>query len=236
MTTTSAQSSTILGPIVALSAAAAPAVVTQIAVRLDRGNFALWRALSLTNLSGASLHGFLDGTAAAPAQTITDGTGDAARSVPNPAYATWWTHDQKPLAKRDPALASTRRVRDAQNAPERAWTCPGHDRVPPSPVASDFPSPSRLSHVLSTTSATSQTRPLPLPCPVTVAIINTVHHSTAGHDDRPRAPIHLLMRHDASKDRQTTLHRPLPSPTPLRHCSIVIDDDLPVPRCLSMKL
>jgi hypothetical protein len=96
MTTTSAQSSTILGPIVAPpAAAAAPAVVTSITVRLDWGNFALWRALSLTNLSGASLHGFLDGTAAAPAQTITDGTGDAARSVPNPAYATWWTQDQK---------------------------------------------------------------------------------------------------------------------------------------------
>ncbi|KAK1603217.1 hypothetical protein QYE76_018220 [Lolium multiflorum] len=96
MTTTSAQSSTILGPIIAPpAAAAAPAVVTPIAVRLDRGNFALWRALSLTNLSGASLHGFLDGTAAAPAETVADGTGDAAQSVPNPAYATWWTQDQR---------------------------------------------------------------------------------------------------------------------------------------------
>ena len=91
MTTTSASVSTVIGPTVSPPAAAAPAVVTPIAIRLDRGNFALWRALSLTNLSGASLHGFLDGTAAAPAQTITDGMGNAARAVPNPAYATWWT-------------------------------------------------------------------------------------------------------------------------------------------------
>ena len=53
-------------------------VVPPVGVRLNRGNFPLWRTLVITNLSGASLHGFLDGSAAAPAKTITEGTDDAA--------------------------------------------------------------------------------------------------------------------------------------------------------------
>lgn len=58
----------------------------------------LWRGLTLPNLSGANLHGYLDESIfPAPAQTITEGTGDAARAVPNPAYATWWLQDQKVL-------------------------------------------------------------------------------------------------------------------------------------------
>jgi hypothetical protein len=57
----------------------------------------LWRTLSLPNLSGAGLHGYLDGTTAAPAKTIVEGTGDAAVTVANPAYATWWTQDQRVL-------------------------------------------------------------------------------------------------------------------------------------------
>jgi hypothetical protein len=57
----------------------------------------LWRALSLPNFSGARLHGFLDGTATAPPQTVTTGTGDDARTVSNPDYEQWWTLDQKVL-------------------------------------------------------------------------------------------------------------------------------------------
>jgi hypothetical protein len=84
-----------LGPVVSPPVASTPATVAPVSIRLDRTNFGLWRALTLTNLSGASLHGFLDGTIVAPAQTITEGTGDAARQLANPAYATWWTQDQK---------------------------------------------------------------------------------------------------------------------------------------------
>ena len=55
----------------------------------------MWRALALPNFAGARLHGFLDGSAKAPAQTVTTGTGDAARIVSNPDYEHWWTLDKK---------------------------------------------------------------------------------------------------------------------------------------------
>jgi hypothetical protein len=87
----------VIGPLVSPPALTAAPTVPPVGIRLDRNNFALWRALTLTNISGASLHGYLDGTMAAPAKTITEGTGDAARQVDNPAYGTWWTQDQKVL-------------------------------------------------------------------------------------------------------------------------------------------
>ena len=79
------------------SASAAVPVVPPIAVRLDRSNYILWRALALPNFAGARLHGFLDGSAKAPDQTVTTGTGDAARTVSNPDYEHWWTLDKKVL-------------------------------------------------------------------------------------------------------------------------------------------
>src|SRR4051812_8047182 len=88
----------IIGPVVtppATTASTATAPTT--GVRLDRGNFPLWRTLTVTHLSGASLHGYLDGSVAAPAKTVSQGTGDATTTVANPAYATWWTQDQKVL-------------------------------------------------------------------------------------------------------------------------------------------
>ncbi|XP_051201842.1 uncharacterized protein [Lolium perenne] len=89
----SAQTSKALGPLLAPPSATTTATVTTSvpppAVRLNRSNFMLWRTLSLPNLSGAGLH--------APAKTIVEGTGDAAVTVANPAYATWWTQDQRVL-------------------------------------------------------------------------------------------------------------------------------------------
>jgi hypothetical protein len=76
---------------------APPASLTASAVRLDATNFTLWKGLTLPNLSGAGLHGHLDGTNAAPAKTLKQGAGDDAVDVPNPAYHQWWTVDQRVL-------------------------------------------------------------------------------------------------------------------------------------------
>ena len=85
-------------PVIAPPAATAPTpVLLPIAVSLDRSNFMLWRALALPNFAGVRLHGFLDGSATAPAPTVTTGTGEAARTVSNPDYEQWWTLDQKVL-------------------------------------------------------------------------------------------------------------------------------------------
>ncbi|KAK1610107.1 hypothetical protein QYE76_033780 [Lolium multiflorum] len=92
------QLSTILGPIVSAPNPTTTAIaVPTPQVILDRSNFMLWRSLTVPNFAGAGLHGHLDGTAAPPEKTITQGTGDAATSVTNPEYATWWTRDQRVL-------------------------------------------------------------------------------------------------------------------------------------------
>jgi hypothetical protein len=58
----------------------------------------LWKGLTVPALAGAGLHGHLDGTAAAPTQTIKGGTGDSAVDVPNPEYSRWWVTDQRVLS------------------------------------------------------------------------------------------------------------------------------------------
>ena len=66
-------------PPVATAPALLAPTVSPIGVRLEGTNFPLWRMLAFTNLSGASLHGYLDGSTKAPAETIQEGTGTAAR-------------------------------------------------------------------------------------------------------------------------------------------------------------
>jgi hypothetical protein len=69
-----------------------------VSVRLDAHNFMLWKGLMVPAHAGAGLHGHLDGTAAAPTQTIKEGTSDAAVDVPNPEYSRWWVMDQRVLS------------------------------------------------------------------------------------------------------------------------------------------
>jgi hypothetical protein len=47
----------------------------------------------LAKFFGANLHGFLDNFVIAPAKTITEGTCDAAKIVPNTEYVRWWVQD-----------------------------------------------------------------------------------------------------------------------------------------------
>jgi hypothetical protein len=91
--------STALGPVIAqaTAATAAPSTPLFIGLRLNHGNFPLWHTLALTNISGASLRGFLDSTTTVPDQTITEGTGTDTHTVSNPEYVQWWTHDKKVL-------------------------------------------------------------------------------------------------------------------------------------------
>jgi hypothetical protein len=45
----------------------------------------------LPRLAGNNLHEHLDETVAAPEKTLTEGTGDKAVTVTNPAYHQWWS-------------------------------------------------------------------------------------------------------------------------------------------------
>jgi hypothetical protein len=94
----SALTTTDIGALTYSSTASTPAAISLSApVRLDHGNFLLWKGLLLPNLSGADLHGHLDGTKPAPEKEITTGEGDKAVTIPNSAYHHWWTQDQKVL-------------------------------------------------------------------------------------------------------------------------------------------
>jgi histone deacetylase 1/2 len=97
MSTSQLQLSTI-GPLAASSSSMVPAgIAASIPVHLDRGNFMLWKGLTLPNLSGADLHGHLNELVVTPEKTITEGEGDKAVVIPNPAYHRWWIQDQKVL-------------------------------------------------------------------------------------------------------------------------------------------
>jgi histone deacetylase 1/2 len=69
-----------------------------VSVLLDAQNFMLWKGLTVPALAGAGLHGHLDGTAAAPTQTIKEGTSDATVDVHNPEYSCRWVTDQRVLS------------------------------------------------------------------------------------------------------------------------------------------
>jgi hypothetical protein len=55
------------------SVPASAGIAASVPVRLDRGNFMLWKGLTLPNLSGADLHGHLDESVVTPEKTITEG-------------------------------------------------------------------------------------------------------------------------------------------------------------------
>ncbi|KAK1686549.1 hypothetical protein QYE76_047397 [Lolium multiflorum] len=71
--------------------------------KLTRQNHPMWRAQVLPAIRGAQLIGLLDGSDAAPPETMTveataQDADKSAKSVPNPAYATWLARDQMVLS------------------------------------------------------------------------------------------------------------------------------------------
>ncbi|KAK1631549.1 hypothetical protein QYE76_005864, partial [Lolium multiflorum] len=110
----------------------------------------------------------------------------------------------------------TQRARGAQNAPERAWTRPGHDRARARPVASALASPSAPALSIATVPGTPRTPSFPQPQPTVDGEGNETRHGRAD----PRLPPTMLgtaqPRHDHQEDHQDTLNSSASSPTPLR--------------------
>lgn len=71
-----------------------PSLGQAITVRLSWDNYFLWKAQVTPVLRAQQLFGLVDGSAKAPSQFITEGTGKSARQVPNPEYLHWFTQDQ----------------------------------------------------------------------------------------------------------------------------------------------
>ncbi|GKE43776.1 retrovirus-related pol polyprotein from transposon TNT 1-94 [Tanacetum coccineum] len=65
-------------------------------VRLTRDNYLLWKAQFLQYLRGQRLLGYVDGTIECPPETIIDSSSN--EGVINPAYQTWFQHDQMILS------------------------------------------------------------------------------------------------------------------------------------------
>jgi histone deacetylase 1/2 len=100
MSTVPATSDAIVGPIMAATQPASAPVVSihsiasLITIRLNRGNFLLWKTQAVPALHAAHLFGYVDGSIVAPPPTITEGTGDAARQAANPEFLRWYQQDQ----------------------------------------------------------------------------------------------------------------------------------------------
>jgi hypothetical protein len=71
-----------------------PSLGNAITVRLSRDNFFPWKAQAAPVLHAHQLFGYVDGSISTLPQEITQGSGDAAREVPNPDYPHWYTQDQ----------------------------------------------------------------------------------------------------------------------------------------------
>jgi prephenate dehydrogenase len=78
--TSSLQLSTAVGAIASSSFASTPT-----AVRLEGGNFNLWKDILLPNLA-SGLHRHLDAAITAPEKTITTREGDKSMTTANPEY------------------------------------------------------------------------------------------------------------------------------------------------------
>ncbi|KAL6594959.1 hypothetical protein ACP70R_048062 [Stipagrostis hirtigluma subsp. patula] len=97
--TTASAISTSAGAISSVSPSISiPSIGNAVTVRLSRDNFFLWKAQATPVLCAQQLFGYVDGSVQAPPKFFTEGTGDAARQVPNPAYLRWFTQDQHVLS------------------------------------------------------------------------------------------------------------------------------------------
>jgi hypothetical protein len=84
------------------SSSSAPSLSAALATpptqKLTRSNFLFWQTLALPLIRGALAFGLLDGTEAAPAQTLeVEDSNNKKTTVPNPAYLAWVARDQAVL-------------------------------------------------------------------------------------------------------------------------------------------
>jgi hypothetical protein len=89
LSTTIAAGSSSVAPVVSIGS-----ISSLITIRLTRENFLLWKTQAVPALHAAHLYGYVNGSIAAPPHTITEGTGDTAREVSNPAFLSWYQQDQ----------------------------------------------------------------------------------------------------------------------------------------------
>jgi hypothetical protein len=71
------------------SAVPTPLLGQVVAVKLNKVNYALWRAQVLPIIRGAQLQGYLDGTSIAPEKEVDIKITDKTRKESNPEYIRW---------------------------------------------------------------------------------------------------------------------------------------------------
>ena len=94
MSTAPASSDGTSGAMASSGSASIAAIANLITIRLTRENFLLWKTQAVPVLRAQGSFGYVDGSIPAPPETITEGTGDAARVVANPAFLRWYQQDQ----------------------------------------------------------------------------------------------------------------------------------------------
>jgi hypothetical protein len=77
------------------SAVPTPLLGQVVAVKLNKGNYALWRVHVLPIIRGAQLQGYLDGTFIAPEKEVDVKIADKTRKESNPEYIRWTALQQQ---------------------------------------------------------------------------------------------------------------------------------------------
>ena len=74
-----------------------PLLGQMVTVKLNKGNYALWRAQVLPIIRGAQLQGYLDGTLVTPEKEVDVKIADKTRKESNPEYIRWTALQQQVL-------------------------------------------------------------------------------------------------------------------------------------------
>jgi len=94
-----------------------------VVVKLNKGNYALWRAQVLPIIRGAQLQGYLDGTSKAPEEEVDIKIDDKTLKEPNPEFIQWTALQQQVLVF--PMMSIAQEVMGqaaACDTPQEVWS------------------------------------------------------------------------------------------------------------------
>ncbi|KAK1618550.1 hypothetical protein QYE76_024067 [Lolium multiflorum] len=138
-----------------------------------------------------------------------------------------WSRSCKPWTKMTSTMPRTCRAQTCQDAPERAWTRPGHAGTRTRAVDSGRPQPSPLSYARTTVPSTSRTTPLDRRCPVDDDAVDAIRHCCQSARTMAIATGHHSLRRQVPRPHHDIAYPPASASNPLDHCIAVVIVDLP---------
>jgi hypothetical protein len=93
-----------------------------VAVKLNKGNYALWTTQVLPIIRGAQLQGYLDGTFIAPEKEVDVKIADKTRKESNPEYIRWTALQQQVLGFLMTSMTHVMGQAAACDTPQEVWS------------------------------------------------------------------------------------------------------------------